>query len=35
MRAKGLLSLSKIYKAHGTESDQGVNDIKDMIKGQM
>lgn len=35
MRAKGLLSLSKIYKAHGTDSDQGVNDIKEMIKGQM
>ena len=35
MRAKGLLSLSKIYKAFGSNSEQGVDDIKEMVKGQM
>ena len=35
MRAKGLASLSKIYKAYGSDSQQGVDDFKEMIKGQM
>ena len=34
-RAKGLSALGKLYKAYGSESQQGVDDIKEMVKGQM
>ena len=33
MRAKGLSALSKIYKAYGSDSQEGVDDIKEMVKG--
>lgn len=34
-RAKGLLTLAKIFKNYGSDSDQGVKDIKEMVKSQM
>ena len=34
-RAKGLLTLAKIFKNYGSDSDQGVKDIKEMVRSQM
>lgn len=34
-RAKALLKLSKIYEGYGEESDKGLDEMKEMIKGQM
>ena len=34
-RAKALLKLSKIYEGYGEDSEKGLDEMKEMIKGQM
>jgi hypothetical protein len=30
-RAKGLLTLAKIFKGYGSDSNEGIDDIKEMV----